>query len=306
MPCLEGGITLVESPYGCLMRFRPLRRADDLGRLERLFDACRSADGHAPLGDHAYLDLVSGGDPVGVVAEAEGEMVAYGHATANRTGGWTVGIAVHPRRRDPRLVDETLTATLEAAGPGEITCWVYHPVIGGSVRRLGFREDRRLLQLRRDLPPDEQPVFPAGITVAPFQVGADEAAWLEVNNRAFAGHPENGAWTPDILRDRLAQQWFDARGCLMARDGSVLVGFCWTKVHAGGVGEIYVIAVDPGYQGRSLGRALILAGLWYLTEARAASQGMLYVEADNDRALGLYRELGFHLDHVDQAFVLRF
>ena len=111
--------------------------------------------------------------------------------------------------------------------------------------------------------------------VRPFRPGRDEDAWLRVNARAFATHPEQGSWTADDLRLREAEPWFDPDGFLLAwrgdpDDGGVLLGFHWTKVHPPGdvgdeaVGEVYVLGVDPGAQGLRLGRALTDLGLAHL------------------------------------------
>ena len=72
-----------------------------------------------------------------------------------------------------------------------------------------------------------------------------------------------------------------------------LLGFHWTKVHpptgrAGGgpIGEVYVLGVDPdGRRCRGLGSALTRIGLEHLA-AQGLSTVILYVEGDNDRALG--------------------
>jgi mycothiol synthase len=63
-----------------------------------------------------------------------------------------------------------------------------------------------------------------------------------------------------------------------------------------------VIAVDPDFKGRGLGRALVLAGLDYLWK-RGLTIGMLYVDADNRSAVKLYVDLGFDVEHIDRAYV---
>ncbi len=99
----------------------------------------------------------------------------------------------------------------------------------------GWTAARTLWQLRRPLT-DEIPdaPLPAGITLRPFVPGQDEDAWVAVNARAFAHHPEQGAWTARDVRLREAEPWFDPAGFLLAvRDDGSLAGFHWTKVHAG-------------------------------------------------------------------------
>ena len=69
------------------------------------------------------------------------------------------------------------------------------------------------------------------------------------------------------------------------------------------MGEIFVIAVDPAFHGRGLGRAMTVAGLQSLHQ-RGIELGMLYVDAANVAAVSLYYDLGFTLHHVQRAFVL--
>jgi mycothiol synthase len=169
--------------------------------------------------------------------------------------------------------------------------------MAGADVRLG----RELHQMRRALPIDRT----AGVAVRPFVVGRDEQAWLTVNNRAFAGHPEQGGWTADQLAQREREPWFDPAGFLLHdRDGR-LAAFCWTKVHADAsppMGEIYAIAVDPDFPGLGLGTALTVAGLEHLA-GRGLTLGMLYVDGGNLNAVAMYERLGFTIHHTDRAYL---
>jgi len=187
---------------------------------------------------------------------------------------------------------------------GDTARWWVHgtePRHEDAAAAAGLAPVRRLLQMRCALPLDET----TDVVTRPFRPGVDDEAWLDVNNRAFSWHPEQGGWTPDVLAGRMAEPWFDPDGFLLHEREGRLAGFCWTKVHADHdppLGEIYVIAVDPDVHGRGLGRALTLAGLDHLA-SHGLRVGMLYVDATNDPANKLYANLGFALDHVVRAFV---
>ena len=82
-----------------------------------------------------------------------------------------------------------------------------------------------------------------------------------------------------------------------------MVGYCWLKIEDG-VGEFYVVGVDPDRQGSGLGRRLVAAGLAHLAE-RGIREASLYVEADNTPALALYRSFGFGDYSIDIQYALR-
>lgn len=291
------------------MELRAVRRPHDLEALEALFDVVTECDGHAPIGEHKYLDL-RGADPdrvTGLVVVRGGDLMAYVAVSPTRDRvTWAIEFAVHPLHRSPGEVSLLVAAALEqveASGGRRARVWAFQPNMVEALEAAGFVPERELRQLRRPLPIGSLPEFPPEVDVRPFRTARDEEAWLAVNNAAFAGHPENGSWTLEVLADRQRQPWFDQDLFRMAWEGEKLLGFCWTKLHDGGVGEIYVIAVAPHAAGRGLGRALVLEGLRVLHEEAGAMGAMLYVDADNHPALGLYDRLGFQLDHVDRSFV---
>lgn len=176
----------------------------------------------------------------------------------------------------------------------------------------GLTNRRDLRQLRRPLPVDtDHPARASApaLAVRPFRGGADVDAWLRVNNRAFAAHPDQGRETTETLAARMAEPWFDPADFLVAdepnRPGE-LAGFCWTKRHRAAepdpaLGEIYIIGVDPSHRGEGLGPSFVLAGLDHLGEGGLRT-AVLYVDADNERARRLYDRLGFAAHRVRRLY----
>jgi mycothiol synthase len=285
--------------------------ADDVARVRSLADAVETTTGIAPLGDDAWTGMhARTGRDRGVFDESG---AAYAHIARHHEHEWSIELVALPDARGDRdaLLADAL-AVIAADGGGHVTYWVHDtetdPAADGRATGAGFVAERDLLQMRVPLPLADPPRWPDGTTVRTFRVGEDEAAWVPVNNRAFAGHPEQGAWTVDMLRAREQEDWFDPDGFVLAFDSDGLAGFCWTKVHPAqpprepdALGEIYVIGADPSRHGRGLGRALTTAGLESLA-TRGITVGMLYVDADNVAAVGLYRALGFVTHRTDRAY----
>lgn len=191
-------------------------------------------------------------------------------------------------------------------GGGPVRWFVTNPTPAdeAAAAHHGLEFERDLLQVRRVLPVDEP--TPQLATRA-FVPGQDEAEWVAVNNRAFDTHPEQGGWSVDDVVARESEPWFDAEGFRLHHDDETgaLAAFVWTKRHDGSppVGEIYVIGVDPRFQGRGLGKAMTLIGLDWMHRERGITHGMLYVDAMNAPAIAMYTKLGFATDHTDRSFV---
>lgn len=270
---------------------------DGVDEVLALARAAEEADGVAPLSEAPLLALRHGGGPGRthlLVRDPRGRLAGYAqvwHADAA-----TAEVVVRPDARRQGSGRALVTAvTAVAAGPVRVWAHGDHPGAAALARSLGFTRARALWQMRRPLTdPVAAPRLPDGVTLRAFRPGHDEAAWLAVNARAFADHPEQGRWTETDLRERMAEPWFDPAGFLLAERMGRLVGFHWTKVHPGPppLGEVYVLGVDPDAHGRGLGTALALAGLEHLRR-RGLKTAMLYVDESNVAAVALYRRLGF-------------
>ena len=288
----------------------------DIEHVTDLLDAAARADGRRPLSDHLYLDLVGGGHDgfAGLVAWEPGHEHPIAYAQISKANeSLAFELVVHPHHRyematiGPELMDAALEV-VESEGGGEVNWWVYEPTSAhrALADEAGMVQGRTLLQMRRGLPTERH----ATIETRPFVPGSDDETWLRVNNRAFADHSEQGGWTAETFRQRQQEDWFDPDGFrIHERDGRV-AGFCWPKIHhadptdaaTGDLGEIYVIAVDPDFHGLGLGSEMTLAGLDHLAD-RGIRTGMLYVDADNEGAVAMYRKLGFSVHSTNAAFV---
>ena len=211
------------------------------------------------------------------------------------------------------LVEGQNHATLEMCGGGfdeDLLALVLelHDVVDWWTRDSDGSLDnvvRTLQLLHLDLPAPEVAV-PEGATLRTFNAGFDEMAWLDQNNAAFSDHPEQGAWLPEDLEARIHEPWFDPSGFLILEIEGRIAASCWTKVHElhpDRFGEIYVLSVDPKFQGRGLGRVMLSQGLAALRH-KGVQRAILFVDADNESAQRLYGSFGFTVEREDQ--LLRF
>ena len=267
-----------------------------------------------PLSEESELRLQHGGPPGGrdlLARSASGDLAGYA-----RLDDGQAELVVHPSFRRHGAGGALLTRLEELAGTRSLAVWAHGNLPGSAelAADRGYTRDRVLLQMRRDLAgvdPDPQPALPDGVRVQTFRPGRDEQAWLQVNARAFAAHPEQGHWTSEDLRLREQEEWFDPAGFLLAwreePQGPRLLGFHWTKVHPPGdvgpeaVGEVYILGIDPDAQGMRLGLALTDLGLAHL-RSRGVAEVLLYTEEDNAAAVRLYEGRGFRRHSVDVSW----
>jgi mycothiol synthase len=261
--------------------------------LEVTEEAAR-ADGVRPIGESPLLRLRDGG---GALLAYDGDTLAGAAVIEGDAGEFAVRPSLR-RRGHGRTLATALAERVENVwAHGEL------PAAVALAGELGFERFRALWKMRRlfdqDLP---EVATPPGVQLRTFEVGRDEDAWIRVNARAFADHPEQGRLTRADLERRERAPWFSADGFFLAERDGELAGFHWTKVHEDGpIGEVYVVGVDPAAQGLGLGRVLTMVGLRHLRSLGLPAV-MLYVDESNTPATSLYAKLGFERWTTDAMY----
>jgi mycothiol synthase len=289
--------------------------ATDADAVRALAAAAERADGIAPLSEQPLLWLAGGGpDVVHLLAadgsaDAPGTLAGYAQVDVRDPALATAELVVAPGRRRAGTGSALLAAARDVVrerGGSAVSVWAHGDVeparaLAAARRMPVVRElwrmtlDPVVVPAARELPP--------GVTVRPFRPGEDEDAWVAVNARAFATHPEQGRLTRADLADRIAEPWFDPAGLLLAERDGALLGFGWTKVASPDEGEIYALGVDPAAQGQGLGPALTARMLAQLAQ-RGVSRVVLYTEGDNAAAIRVYRAVGFVRTTLDVVYRL--
>ncbi|KAA0109210.1 mycothiol synthase [Mycolicibacterium sp. P1-5] len=319
-------------------------------QVRAVIEAATRTDGVAPVGEQVLRELALSRSRHLVATDGD-EVVGYLNLTPGRDGEDSMGeLVVAPQARR-RGIGTALLRAATAAGAGPVRFWAHGtlPAAIAVAEALGLTAVRELMQMRltlHDVPEASlEERASDGIRIRTYAGPADDAELLRVNNVAFSWHPEQGGWDQTDLDERRREPWFDPEGLFLAIDEGTgrLLGFHWTKVHTDhpGLGEVYVVGVDPAAQGRGLGRLLTVVGIEYLARRLCSHETpddipgslrscppddipgslrscppddipgslrscppevMLYVEADNTAAVKTYERLGFAVSNVDTAY----
>jgi len=288
--------------------------AEEQQQIRQLVSVAAEFDKVAPVGEQVLRELAhqrtehllaTGRDPRGE------QVVGYLNLAAGQEDSAAMAeLVVHPQARRRGIGTALIRAALSKTN-GKNRFWAHGTLESAraTASASGLVPVRELIQMRRSLHGVAEPAVPDGIRIRSYAGAADDAELLRVNNAAFATHPEQGGWTVTDLAERRAERWFDPEGLFLAFDEQTdaLLGFHWTKVHFEhpGLGEVYIVGVDPAAQGSGLGGLLTSVGVAFLARRLAEADQptvMLYVEGDNTAALRTYRRLGFTEHSVDTAY----
>ncbi len=281
------------------MRFRP-PVLDDAPAVLAVFAAREMADIGAPI--HRLEDLREEwqGTELGLeddarVVEAEaGRIVAY--AAVRRHGTLAVVAPEYEGRRIGARLLDWAEGRERAHGHPLHRQWV--SATNASARELltraGYAKARSYWRLVRSLegvgalaPP------PAGLHLRSVEVERDAPSLYALDAASFAGAPDYSPESLELFREEhLEVHDFDARLSVVAeRQGRIVALLLARRRDEEGVGFVAILAVDPEYQRRGIGTALLQSAFAGFAAA-GLREAMLMVASDNPQALHVYERVG--------------
>ena len=220
-------------------------------------------------------------------------------------------LTVHPdhrRRGHGRRLFEAGLAIAARAGLAEIRLYVpTTPASLAFARAMGMAYRSSLwrfgLAAGSDAP---APEWPTAVAVCPIGDWLPLPRYVDLLNASFADHPSPISWTLEEIERRHARPDHDPTMMVLVApvdrpdEPIAFARFALAPEEDGAdgaagalpVGDVRLIGVLPEWRGRGLGRELLR---WAVAELRVRGAGriQLSVEAENERALGLYRRAGF-------------
>jgi len=175
-------------------------------------------------------------------------------------------------------------------------------VDGRDKEALGFLSRRQFermvtlwtLEAAGDFAPAEAPRVPSGYRLRAYRPGEDTALLTAMYNRTFSDHLTFCAMTEAETQSIERTPYFDPTfTAILETDDGQAVGYsrCTLRGDARD-GWIDILGILPEYQGKGLGRFLLLWSMHILAKGRARAI-RLVVEGVNDRARALYDSEGF-------------
>ena len=288
-----------------------------------LINRTTNHDGTPPIAEHILLHLRYGGDKADshLLVEKDNQVIGYAHLDqTDLVAGPSVELVVDPSYRGAGVGKALLSEAIKICGK-TLRLWVHgeQEAAHNLAASFNFEKIRTVLQMSKSLTDIQSlPAIDKEVKIRSFLPGLDSKEWLELNNKVFKDHPEQGGWQLSDLNHRLSEEWFDEKGFFIVEKNKQVIASTWTKVHGAhshdhdgeashahpAIGEIYITAVDPEYAGLGIGKALTITALNYL-KYQGLSNAMLYVDFDNKAALNLYQSLGFTKSGMDILYKLK-
>ena len=239
------------------------------------------------------------------LVEIAGNIVGYMDEVPELTIGRVIlNCWVHPEHRRRGLTKKLLSYAIEHAK--ELRAKVAHVnipednVVAKSVlSRLGFEYAKRFLELRLDMGKVPWQNIDQGTLGCRHLQCGEEDRLTQIQNRSFAGIWGYNPNTVEAITYRINLSNCSPEDVVLTFDRDKVIGYCWTEITYEGEagigkrkGRIFMLGVEPNYQGMGVGKRVLLAGLAQL-KSKGLPVAELTVDSENKAACALYRSVGF-------------
>ena len=226
---------------------------------------------------------------LGVIFERDGRVAGY---AAAGEGDETI-LLIDPGD-DPGPALEALVAWLGERAHHSVDSYARDARRIAWLEANGFTHRRSFFDLHRGINAPLAPaVWPRGVAIARYRPGDDDAAvhaliYIDAAWDEVPGHTWRSleAWRSTLTPEYRA--W-------VARRDERPVGWVAGRVFDDGRGWVEQLAVARAARGLGLGRALLLHSLAELC-SRGATSLATGAQGENEKAIGLYRDVGFEVD----------
>ncbi|HWT25319.1 MAG TPA: GNAT family N-acetyltransferase [Solirubrobacteraceae bacterium] len=201
---------------------------------------------------------------------------------------------------DPVPALEALVAWLGERGHHQVDAYAADARRIAWLEAHGFTHRRSAFDLVRAIdPPPAAAAWPGAVAVARYRPGEDDEAvhaliYVDAAWSSVPGHTERA---PDAWRAMIGPGY---SGWVARRDGRP-IGWVAGRVFDDGRGWVEQLAVARSARRLGVGRALLLHSLADLVSSGATSLA-IGVQAANESALGLYRDVGFAVEREWRVF----
>jgi mycothiol synthase len=291
-------INMTDSPY-IIRNYQP---ADFDNYVRLRHEAARLEPGGWPVPPASIVESLSRPDYSPeqnlFVVETGGRLIGYMDVLPELGIGRVIlNCWLHPEHRRKGLATKLLGYALRRAGELDVGVIHVNVMEGNAVARevlsrLGFRCVRRFLDFELDISRLNWPEADRAAQEYCHLRRGEEARLTRIQNRSFAEHWGYNPNTVATTTYRMNIRHGSPEDVVLAYEGDKVTGYCWTEKTGEREGRIYMLGVDPDYQGRGIGRRLLLAGLAHLSN-KGTSVAVLTVDSENQAACTLYRSVGF-------------
>ena len=235
------------------------------------------------------------------LVEIAGDIIGYMDLAPERTIGRVILTCwIHPEHRRKGLATKLLDYGIRRAR--ELGARVIHVniradnvIAKNTLSKLGFKYVRREFEMRLDMSRVRQKDLDWAASECRCLLPGEEDKLVHIQNLSFAG---TWGFNPNTIEELTYWTGLSHRSpedVVLACEGDEVIGYCWTEVYGNQEkGWILMIGTDPDYQGRGIGKRVLLAGLAYLKN-RGVKVISLNVDSENKVAYALYQSIGFEV-----------